>query len=92
MRRRPDGGDAGGGRRGTVCNWRRHLHLHGDGGRGARSFKYTITDQDGDTSTATVTVIWLRGFCSDLVGSASNLTVDEDGFAHAANDAANGAD
>ena len=58
-----------------------------DGGPGrARSFKYTITDQDGDTSSSTATVTVGDGFCSEPV-SATNLTVDEDGFAFAANDA-----
>ena len=60
------------------------------GQEGLRYFKYTITDQDGDTSTATVTVTLRTDSVPSLV-SATNLTVDEDGFANAANDAANGA-
>ena len=56
------------------------------GQEGLDTFQYTITDQDGDTSTATVTVNLGTDSVPSLVGSASNLTVDEDGFANAAND------
>ena len=56
------------------------------GQEGLDTFVYTITDQDGDTSTATVTVDLGTDSVPSLVGSASNLTVDEDGFATAAND------
>ena len=56
------------------------------GQEGLDTFQYTITDQDGDTSTATVTVDLGTDSVPSLVGSASNLTVDEDGFATAAND------
>ena len=56
------------------------------GQEGLDTFQYTITDQDGDTSTATVTVNLGTDSVPSLVGSASNLTVDEDGFATAAND------
>ena len=56
------------------------------GQEGLDTFQYTITDQDGDTSTATVTVNLGTDSVPSLV-SASNLTVDEDGFAFAANDA-----
>ena len=56
------------------------------GQEGLDTFQYTITDQDGDTSTATVTVDLGTDSVPSLVGSASNLTVDEDGFANAAND------
>ena len=55
------------------------------GQEGLDTFQYTITDQDGDTSTATVTVDLGTDSVPSLV-SASNLTVDEDGFATAAND------
>ena len=61
------------------------------GQEGLDTFQYTITDQDGDTSTATVTVDLGTDSVPSLV-STTNLTVDEDGFALAANDAANGAD
>ena len=56
------------------------------GQEGLDTFVYTITDQDGDTSTATVTVDLGTDSVPSLVGSASNLTVDEDGFVNAAND------
>ena len=56
------------------------------GQEGLDTFQYTITDQDGDTSTATVTVDLGTDSVPSLVGSATNLTVDEDGFANAAND------
>ena len=56
------------------------------GQEGLDTFVYTITDQDGDTSTATVTVDLGTDSVPSLVGSASNLTVDEDGFATAADD------
>ena len=56
------------------------------GQEGLDTFVYTITDQDGDTSTATVTVDLGTDSVPSLVGSASNLTVDEDGFVTAAND------
>ena len=56
------------------------------GQEGLDTFQYTITDQDGDTSTATVTVNLGTDSVPSLVGSASNLKVDEDGFATAAND------
>ena len=56
------------------------------GQEGLDTFQYTITDQDGDTSTATVTVDLGTDSVPSLVGSASNLTVDEDGFANAAVD------
>ena len=56
------------------------------GQEGLDTFVYTITDQDGDTSTATVTVNLGTDSVPSLVGSATNLTVDEDGFANAAND------
>ena len=56
------------------------------GQEGLDTFQYTITDQDGDTSTATVTVNLGTDSVPSLVGSATNLTVDEDGFANAAND------
>ena len=55
------------------------------GQEGLDTFQYTITDQDGDTSTATVTVDLGTDSVPSLV-SATNLTVDEDGFANAAND------
>ena len=55
------------------------------GQEGLDTFQYTITDQDGDTSTATVTVDLGTDSVPSLV-SATNLTVDEDGFADAAND------
>ena len=55
------------------------------GQEGLDTFQYTITDQDGDTSTATVTVNLGTDSVPSLV-SATNLTVDEDGFANAAND------
>ena len=58
------------------------------GQEGLDTFVYTITDQDGDTSTATVTVDLGTDSVPSLVGSASSLTVDEDGFANAANDTA----
>ena len=58
------------------------------GQEGLDTFVYTITDQDGDTSTATVTVNLGTDSVPSLVGSATNLTVDEDGFATAANDTA----
>ena len=58
------------------------------GQEGLDTFQYTITDQDGDTSTATVTVNLGTDSVPSLVGSATNLTVDEDGFANAANDTA----
>ena len=62
-------------------------HLHGDGGPGrARYVPVPITDQDGDTSTATVTVNLGTDSVPSLVGSATHLTVDEDGFPDAAND------
>ena len=66
----------------------RRLHLYACGGfcEALRSSNYTITDQDGDTSTATVTVNLGTDSVPSLVGSATNLTVDEDGFANAAND------
>ena len=57
------------------------------GQTGSDSFTYTITDQDGDTSTATVSINLAADSVPSLVGSATNLTVDEDGFAFAANDA-----
>ena len=57
------------------------------GQEGLDTFLYTITDQDGDTSTATVTVDLGTDSVPSLV-SATNLTVDEDGFANAANDTA----
>ena len=56
------------------------------GQEGLDTFVYTITDQDGDTSTATVTVDLGTDSVPSLVGSASNLTVDEDGFGTAAVD------
>ena len=56
------------------------------GQEGLDTFPYTITDQDGDTSTATVTVDLGTDLVPRLVGSATTLTVDEDGFANAAND------
>ena len=62
------------------------------GQEGLDTFVYTITDQDGDTSTATVTVDLGTDSVPSLVGSATNLTVDEDGFANAAIDTVNGAD
>ena len=55
------------------------------GQEGLDTFQYTITDQDGDTSTATVTVDLGTDSVPSLV-SATNLEVDEDGFANAAND------
>ena len=55
------------------------------GQEGLDTFQYTITDQDGDTSTATVTVNLGTDSVPSLV-SATNLTVDEDGFLNAAND------
>ena len=58
---------------------------------GAAVINYTITDQDGDTSSSTLTVTVAPDSVPSLV-STTNLTVDEDGFAFAANDAANGAD
>ena len=56
------------------------------GQEGLDTFQYTITDQDGDTSTATVTVNLGTDSVPSLVGSASSLTVDEDGFGNAAVD------
>ena len=56
------------------------------GQQGLDTFQYTITDQDGDTSTATVTVNLGTDSVPSLVGSATNLEVDEDGFLNAAND------
>ena len=55
------------------------------GQEGLDTFQYTITDRDGDTSTATVTVNLGTDSVPSLV-SATNLEVDEDGFANAAND------
>ena len=55
------------------------------GQEGLDTFQYTITDQDGDTSTATVTVDLGTDSVPSLV-SVTNLEVDEDGFANAAND------
>jgi VCBS repeat-containing protein len=52
---------------------------------GPDSFTYTITDADGDTSTATVTLNLLAD-STPLVGTITNLEVDEDGFAYAADD------
>ena len=56
------------------------------GQEGLGQFQYTITDQDGDTSTATVSITLAADSVPSVV-SATNLTVDEDGFANAANDA-----
>ena len=58
---------------------------------GAAVINYTITDQDGDTSSSTLTVT-VAPDSVPIVVSTTNLTVDEDGFAFAANDAADGAD
>ena len=58
---------------------------------GAAVINYTITDQDGDTSSSTLTVT-VAADSVPIVVSTTNLTVDEDGFAFAANDAADGAD
>ncbi|WP_343809122.1 Ig-like domain-containing protein, partial [Alteraurantiacibacter aestuarii] len=55
------------------------------GEEGEVSFDYTITDGDGDTSRATVTIT-LAADSVPLVGTATNLTVDEDGFAYANGD------
>ena len=52
---------------------------------GADSFTYTITDADGDTSTATVNLN-LTADSTPQVGTPTDLTVDEDGFAVAADD------
>ena len=60
-----------------------------DGGFCGRcgAFNYTITDQDGDTSSSTLTVEQVAAdSVPSLVVSTTNLTVDEDGFANAAND------
>ena len=48
---------------------------------GAAVINYTITDQDGDTSSSTLTVTVAPDSVPSLV-STTNLTVDEDGFAH----------
>ena len=53
---------------------------------GAAVINYTITDQDGDTSSSTLTVT-VAPDSVPIVVSTTNLTVDEDGFAFAANDA-----
>src|SRR5439155_12928898 len=53
---------------------------------GAAVINYTITDQDGDTSSSTLTVT-VAADSVPSVSSTSNLTVDEDGFGFAANDA-----
>src|SRR6185295_2418089 len=53
---------------------------------GAAVINYTITDQDGDTSSSTLTVTIAPDSVPSVV-STTNLTVDEDGFAFAANDA-----
>ena len=53
---------------------------------GAAVINYTITDQDGDTSSSTLTVTVAPDSVPSVV-STTNLTVDEDGFAFAANDA-----
>ena len=53
---------------------------------GAAVINYTITDQDGDTSSSTVTVTVAADSVPSLVVSTTNLTVDEDGFANAADD------
>src|SRR5690606_18313353 len=55
------------------------------GQTGSDSFTYTITDGDGDTSTATVSIT-LAADSTPSVGTASNLEVDEDGFAYANDD------
>ena len=55
------------------------------GAAGADSFTYTIEDGDGDTSTATVSLL-IAADSTPQVGTAENLTVDEDGFAFAADD------
>ena len=52
---------------------------------GAAVINYTITDQDGDTSSSTLTVT-VAPDSVPIVVSTTNLTVDEDGFAFAAND------
>ena len=52
---------------------------------GAAVINYTITDQDGDTSSSTLTVT-VAPDSVPIVVSTTNLTVDEDGFAIAAND------
>ena len=52
---------------------------------GAAVINYTITDQDGDTSSSTLTVTVAADSVPSLV-STTNLTVDEDGFAFAADD------
>src|SRR6187551_3848924 len=49
-------------------------------------FRNRSTTREAVTSTATVTVNLGTDSVPSLVGSASNLTVDEDGFANAAND------
>lgn len=54
---------------------------------GADSFTYSITDGDGDTSTATVRLNLLADSTPSFV-TASDPTVDEDGFAAANLDAA----
>ena len=71
----------------AVYNGERHLHLHGDGGPG-RARYVPVHDHrpgrrhvDGDGDGA----IWGRILFRAVV-SATNLTVDEDGFANAAND------
>ena len=55
------------------------------GFEGVAVINYTITDGDGDTSASTLTVT-VAPDSVPLVGVAQNLTVDEDGFAFAAND------
>ena len=59
------------------------------GQTGSDSFTYTITDRDGDSSTATVSITLAADSVPSVV-STTNLTVDEDGFAFAANDDADG--
>jgi T1SS-143 domain-containing protein len=49
------------------------------GAEGADSFTYTIKDRDGDTSTATVNVSIAKD-SEPLVGTPTNMTVDEDGL------------
>ena len=73
------------GARAAVLGERRH-HLYADGGFCGRSIiNYTITDQDGDTSSSTLTVT-VAADSVPIVVSTTNLTVDEDGFAFAADD------
>lgn len=54
---------------------------------GPVSITYTITDADGDPSTAVLTLNVAAPENAVILGNAQNLTVDEDGFDFANNDA-----